>query len=51
MAILMLTLSLRIGKSVLLYFNPALDEAWKQLGLSACLFIGPVLFMYIDAEL
>jgi len=44
---LILALSIRIGKSILLFFNPNLPKVYLQLGLSACLFIGPLLFFYL----
>jgi AraC-like DNA-binding protein len=47
---LLLALSLRIGKSVLYYFNSSLLEIYLQLGLSACWFIGPFVFYYIKSE-
>lgn len=46
---LVLALSIRIGKSILLYFNPALPKIYLQIGLSACLFIGPLLYCYLIA--
>lgn len=51
---LLLMLSTRIGKSVFFYFNPDLAKIYLQIGLSACFFIGPFLFLYVrsivDAE-
>jgi len=49
LAALILALSIRIGKSILLYFNPDLPKIYLQIGLSACLFIGPLLFCYLKA--
>ncbi len=46
---LVLALSLRIGKSIILYFDPDVHKLVLQIGLSACLFIGPLLFFYIKA--
>ncbi|WP_276479841.1 helix-turn-helix domain-containing protein [Paraflavitalea pollutisoli] len=43
---LLLALSIRIGKSVFVFFNPDLAKIYLQLGLSACLFIGPALYFY-----
>ncbi len=48
---LILALSLRIGKSILLYFNPDLPKIYLQIGLSACLFIGPLLFLYLKSAI
>nr|WP_314862497.1 helix-turn-helix domain-containing protein [uncultured Undibacterium sp.] len=39
-------LSLRVLKSVLFYFNPAIGKQILQLGLSACFLIGPLLYCY-----
>lgn len=46
---LILALSIRIGKSVLLYFDPNLPKTYLQIGLSACFFIGPFLFFYLKS--
>ncbi len=48
---LILALTTRIGKSIALYFNPDIHESIKQLGLSACIFIGPLLYFYIKSVL
>lgn len=50
LGILILALSLRIGKSVLLYFNPDLSKIILQIGLTGCFFIGPALFFYLKSE-
>lgn len=47
---LLIALSLRIGKSVLYYFNSDLLLVYLQIGLSACWFIGPFLWYYIKSE-
>lgn len=47
---LLLALSVRIGKSVLYYFNSSLLEVYLQIGLSACWFIGPFAYYFIKAE-
>ncbi|MEL6842131.1 MAG: helix-turn-helix transcriptional regulator [Bacteroidota bacterium] len=44
---LLLMLSIRIFKSVFLYFNPDLFQLFVQIGLSACLLIGPFLYLYV----
>lgn len=44
---LVLMLSIRILKSVFLYFNPHLFQLFVQIGLSACLLIGPFLYLYV----
>ncbi len=48
---LILALSIRIGKSVLYYFNPDLPKVVLQIGLSACIFIGPLLYFYLNAAI
>ncbi len=48
LAALFLVLTIRIGKSVIFYFveQAAYIDIYLQLGLSACLLIGPLLFFY-----
>lgn len=48
---LILALSIRLGKSILLYFDRSTHKAILQVGLSACLFIGPLLFFYLRTVL
>lgn len=48
---LLLCLSLRISKSVVWYFNPQMPIIFILLGLCVCLFIGPLLFLYINSSL
>ncbi len=43
----LLFLSIRIGKSVIFYFNPDLAFSFLQFGLTACFFIGPFLYFYL----
>ncbi|WP_316839670.1 helix-turn-helix domain-containing protein [Pedobacter gandavensis] len=47
LSLLLLALSIRIIKSVFFYFNPHLSNIFIQIGLSACLLIGPFLFLYL----
>ncbi len=47
---LILALSLRIGKSVLYYFNHDIHKTVLQIGLTACFFIGPFLYFYIKSS-
>ena len=47
LAALMLTVSLRISKSVWYFFDPTIGKPFLQVGLSACLLIGPLLFLYV----
>ncbi len=46
---LLLALSVRIGKSVFLFFHADLALVFLQLGLTACFFIGPLLWAYLKA--
>jgi AraC-like DNA-binding protein len=46
---LLFALSIRIGKSVLVYFNPTLPKLYLQLGLTACFFIGPFLYYFLKS--
>ena len=48
---LLLSLCIRIGKSVLVYFTEETDRLILQIGLSACLFIGPFFYLYLKAVL
>lgn len=48
---LLLALCLRIGKSILYYFDPSLPKLYLQIGLTGCLFIGPLLLLYIRSSL
>lgn len=50
LALLLLMLSIRIIKSVFFYFNPQLSNIFIQIGLSACILIGPFLFLYLKSE-
>ncbi|MEN0046507.1 MAG: helix-turn-helix transcriptional regulator [Bacteroidota bacterium] len=43
----LIALSIRIGKSVFFYFQPGLAYIYLQLGISACLFVGPFLYCYL----
>lgn len=45
--LMLLALSIRVAKSVLWWFIPDLPLIVIQLGLVACLFIGPLLYYYI----
>ncbi|WP_310557605.1 helix-turn-helix domain-containing protein [Flavobacterium sp.] len=46
LGLLLFALSIRIGKSVFFYFNHGLSKIYLQIGLSACFFIGPLLFFF-----
>jgi AraC-like DNA-binding protein len=47
---LLLVLSIRIGKSVVYYFDKDLPKIYLQIGLSACFLIGPFLYFFIKSE-
>ncbi len=49
LSLLLLALSIRIVKSVFFYFNPQLSNIFIQIGLSACVLIGPFLFLYLKS--
>lgn len=51
LALLLLMLSIRILKSVFFYFKPELSNIFIQTGLSACILIGPSLFLYLKTYL
>ena len=44
---LILAFCLRIGKSVLLYYADSNSLIIRQIGLSACIFIGPFFYLYL----
>lgn len=46
---LLFALSIRIGKSVFVYFNPTLPKMYLQFGLTACFFIGPFLYYFLKS--
>ncbi len=46
---LLLTLSIRIGKSVFFYFNDDLAGVYIHIGLIACSLIGPALYFYLKS--
>ena len=48
---LLLAVGVRTAKSAFLYFNPAIAIEVRQLGLSACLLIGPLTYLYVRAFL
>lgn len=50
LAALLFVISIRIIKSVFFYFNPDLSEVFIQIGLSACVLIGPFLYLYIESS-
>ncbi|OXG04942.1 AraC family transcriptional regulator [Flavobacterium araucananum] len=46
---LLFALSIRIGKSVFVYFDPTLPKMYLQFGLTACFFIGPCLYYFLKS--
>lgn len=46
---LLFALSIRIGKSVFVYFDSALPKMYLQFGLTACFFIGPCLYYFVKS--
>ncbi|MEN2490089.1 AraC family transcriptional regulator [Flavobacterium sp. B11] len=46
---LLFALSIRIAKSVFVYFHPELPKMYLQFGLTACFFIGPCLYYFIKS--
>ncbi|SIN96253.1 helix-turn-helix domain-containing protein [Chitinophaga niabensis] len=51
LGLLLLAFSIRVAKSVFLYFNPGLPKICLQIGLSACFLIGPSLYYFFKAVL
>lgn len=51
LAALLLAISIRTGKSAVYYFDPGLATGFVQFGLSACLLIGPLSYLYVQVHL
>ncbi len=51
LGLLLMALSIRITKSILLYFNRDLALFYVQIGLSGCFLIGPSLYYFIKTAL
>ena len=49
LGLLLLAMSVRIGKSVFLFFSDDLSKIYLQLGMSACIFVGPSLYFYLKS--
>ena len=49
LGLLLLAMSVRIGKSVFLYFSDGLSGIYLQIGMSACVFVGPSLYFYLKS--
>lgn len=50
LGIMLVMLSIRIGKSVAYFFDYGLPKLYLQAGLTACFFIGPFLYFFIKSE-
>ena len=50
LGLLLLALSIRIGKSVFLFFDSNTPKVLLQMGLSACFFIGPSLYFFLKSS-
>lgn len=48
---LLLAIGVRTVKSTFYYFNPDLAVEFLQIGISACLFIGPLTYLYVHCSL
>lgn len=44
---LLLAIAVRTAKSTVLFFDPTIALEFRQLGLSACLLIGPLTYLYV----
>ena len=47
---MILALSLRVFKSVIWWFTPSLSHIYIQCGIVACMFVGPLLYTYLQAS-
>ena len=48
---LLFVLSIRIGKSVVYFFDYSLSKIYLQIGLTTCFFIGPFLYFFVKSEM
>jgi AraC-like DNA-binding protein len=51
LGLLLLAISISVGKAVLLFFNPELPDRCRQAGLFACFLIGPALYYFFRSAL
>jgi len=51
LGLLLLVISIRIGKSVFFYFNKDLSNIYIHVGIMACVLIGPLLYLFIRSAL
>jgi len=47
----LLMISIRVGKSAAYFFDYNLPKTYLQIGLTACFFIGPLVYMFTKAEI
>ncbi|MEO6686688.1 MAG: helix-turn-helix domain-containing protein [Dyadobacter sp.] len=51
LASILLMISIRVGKSAAYFFDYNLPKIYLQIGLTACFFIGPLVYMFTKAEI
>lgn len=51
LGLLLLVISIRIGKSVFFYFNNNLSSLYIHIGIMACALIGPLLYLFVRSGL
>ena len=51
LAAILLMISIRVGKSAAYFFDYNLPKNYLQIGLTACFFIGPLVYMFTKAEM
>ena len=51
LGLLLLVISIRIGKSVFFYFNNHLSSLYIHIGITACALIGPLLYLFVRSGL
>ena len=48
---LLLAICIRIGKSIIVQYDRGVDKLVLQIGLSACIFIGPLFYLYLRTKI
>ncbi|MEM7573202.1 MAG: helix-turn-helix domain-containing protein [Bacteroidota bacterium] len=48
---LLLVICIRIGKSIVVHYDNNVDRLVLQIGLSACIFIGPLFYLYLRSSI
>lgn len=51
LGLLLLVISIRIGKSVFFYFNKDLSNIYIHIGIMACVLIGPLLYLFVRSAI